>query len=404
MDSTCSAKTAEWEKITQARAEEKVAIAETIKVLNDDDALEIFKKTLPSTSFVQEIANSINLKHKALGMVQELRLKSPQQMNRIPLDLISVALSGKKVNFEKVLKLIDSMVVILGQEQEDDNSKQEYCEKQFDFSGDKKQGLLKDLKDLEATMADNSETIGTLTDEIKALSKGIADLDKVVAESTENRKDEHQEHLEFMSSDAAAKKLLEYAKNRLNQYYNPTLYKPPSGGAALVEISVHRADKKDAPEAAPESFKAYKKSDDGKGVIDMLERIAGDLDKEMTEAESTEKDAQKEYEAFMTDAAEKRADDSKQLTDNEGYKADAETQLQTAKEGNMAKVKELMATDKYISGLHAECDFLITNFEVRKEARAGEIEALKNAKAILNGADLSLLQQSGIAHSLRGSA
>merc|ERR1719335_1434837 len=62
MDSTCAAKTAEWGEITKARGEELVAIQETIKILNDDDALEIFKKTLPSTSLVQQVTSSGNLR------------------------------------------------------------------------------------------------------------------------------------------------------------------------------------------------------------------------------------------------------------------------------------------------------------------------------------------------------
>merc|ERR1719272_2117812 len=55
MDETCEAKRTQWGEITKARGEELVAIADTIKILNDDDALELFKKTLPgsSASFVQ---------------------------------------------------------------------------------------------------------------------------------------------------------------------------------------------------------------------------------------------------------------------------------------------------------------------------------------------------------------
>merc|ERR1719343_473637 len=51
----CATKDAEWEARCKVRAEELVALAETIKVLNDDDSLELFKKTLPgsSASFAQ---------------------------------------------------------------------------------------------------------------------------------------------------------------------------------------------------------------------------------------------------------------------------------------------------------------------------------------------------------------
>jgi len=401
MDATCAAKTAEWGKIVATRGQELVAIADTIKILNDDDALELFKKTLPSPSFVQEVTNSVNLKDKALAVVQDFRAKSPRSANRVPLDLISMALSGKKVNFEKVVKLIDNMVGILGQEQVDDDSKKDYCERQLDTSDDKKKGLQQDVKDLETTIADSTETIATLADEIKALSKGIKELDGEVAESTETRKEEHDEYTELMASDSAAKELIGYAKNRLNKFYNPKLYQKPKVEVALVQVHEHRANMKDAPAPPPEAPPAFSsKAEEGGGVINMLDMLVADLDKEMTEADTSEKNAQKEYEGFMGDAAAKRADNSKSVTDKEGYKAGAESELEAAKEGKTAKVNELMATEKYISGLHAECDWLMSNFAVRKEARAGEIDALKNAKAVLAGADFSLVQT---ARALRGS-
>merc|ERR1719183_2165249 len=123
--------------------------------------------------------------------------------------------------------MIDNMVTILAKEQADDDMKKEYCAKQFDFADDKKKGLQQDLKDLEATIEDSKETIATLTEELKALSDGISALDKDVAESTETRKEEHSDFTELMASDSAAKQLLGMAKNRLNKFYNPKLYKAP---------------------------------------------------------------------------------------------------------------------------------------------------------------------------------
>merc|ERR1719271_1658897 len=62
MDETCAAKRKEWGEITKACGEELVAIGETIKILNDDDALELFKKTLPSPSFVQTTVDTSKLR------------------------------------------------------------------------------------------------------------------------------------------------------------------------------------------------------------------------------------------------------------------------------------------------------------------------------------------------------
>merc|ERR1719384_2607358 len=50
LSKSCATKTGEWEARSKTRADELVALADTIKVLNDDDALELFKKTLPSAS------------------------------------------------------------------------------------------------------------------------------------------------------------------------------------------------------------------------------------------------------------------------------------------------------------------------------------------------------------------
>ena len=124
-------------------------------------------------------------------------------------------------------------------------------------------------------------------------------------------------------------------------------------------------------------------------MIDLLEK---DLTKEMQEAETTEKNGQADYEQLMSDAAEKRAADSKALTEKGAAKADSVANLLKHKDDKTSTGKELMATLQVIQATHGECDWLLQYFSVRKEARSDEIESLKNAKAVLSGADFSLLQ------------
>merc|ERR1719476_442735 len=94
----------------------------------------------------------------------------------------------------------------------------------------------------------------------------------------------------------------------------------------------------------------------------------------------------------MKESAEKRTTDTAALTEKTATKADVEADLEAHHEGKASAEKELMATMKYISSLHAECDWLIQYFDVRKEARTGEIDSLVKAKAVLSGADYSLVQ------------
>merc|ERR1719222_1144633 len=115
----------------------------------------------------------------------------------------------------------------------------------------------------------------------------------------------------------------------------------------------------------------------------------------MTEAGTEEKDAQADYEQSMKDSASKRANDSQALAHKEANKAATEGDLESHKEQKSAAAKELMATLKYEQSLHAECDWLMQYFDVRKEARAGEVESLQQAKAVLSGADFSFLQAAG---------
>merc|ERR1719400_1812014 len=266
------------------------------------------------------------------------------------------------------------------------------------------------------------EDIAKLAEEIETLKAVIKGLDKKVLEATEQRKEENEDFKELMSSDTAAKELLKFAKNRLNKFYNPKLDKAPpkaelsredrivenmsgtaapteapggiagTGIAVFAEVSSHDQEQV-APPPPPETFGAYqKKSEDSMGVMAMVDLLIADLDKEMTEAETTEKDAQADYETAMKDAAAKRTADSKLPGEKESIKAESEADLEAKTEAKAATSAELMSTMKYISSLHLECDWLLKYFDVRKEARASEIDALGKAKAVLSGADYSLLQ------------
>jgi len=396
----CATKTAEWDERSKTRSEELVALADTIKVLNDDDALEIFKSTLPSSSasFLQ-IQDGASRRSAAMAAIRSAQTSAGSH-DKPGLDLVALMLTGKQTasGFGKVIKLIDAMVGTLKTEQDDDVHKKEYCVKQFDVSDDSKKALERTVANEESAVASTKEAIATLAQEMASLEAGIKALDGSVAEATAQRKDENAEYKDLVASNNAAKELLARAKNRLNQFYNPKLYKAPpkkpaAGTAVLAQVSVHKQHKA-APGAPPETWGAYvAKSGESTGVIAMLDLLIKDLDKELTEAETSEKDAQADYGQLMKDSAAKRSTDVRVLTEKSSAKADAEAHLQAHTDAKAAGGKELMATTKYIASLHAECDWLLQYFDVRAEARAGEVESLKRAKAVLSGADFSLLQR-----------
>jgi len=414
LEQGCDSKADEWEERQKTRTDELLALAETIKLLNNDDALELFKKAMPSksSSFVQLTMGVASMRSRALRVLRKAMQASKQA--RPGLDFISLAIQGKKVGFDKVMTMIDEMVENLKKEQLGDDHKKEYCNAEFDTADDKKKGLEQTVSDEELAISNAQEAISVLADEIKALNISIAELDKSVIEATEQRKEEHTAYLELMALDSQAKELLGVAKNRLNQFYQPALYMPPPkrelteeervyqsvAGEAFVHISAHQQQQV-APPPPPETFDAYNaKTQESTGVIAMIDMLVKDLDKEMTEAETEEKKGQKDYEAMMAESQEKRASDSQSLTDKEASKADLEAEVQMHQDRHASATKELSATLEYIHSLHSECDWLIQYFDVRKEARAGEVDALLKAKGVLAGADYSLMQLGS--RSLRG--
>jgi chromosome segregation ATPase len=279
------------------------------------------------------------------------------------------------------------MVGLLQKEQEDDDAKKEYCEAEFDKNDDKMKELTREDGKLEKAIGEATEFIKDTAEEIKALAEGIEALDKSVAEATDNRKEENSDYKTLMANNGAAKEIMLFAKNRLNKFYNPKLYKPPAK-EELVQVSHH-----DAPPPPPETFGAYsKQSESGGGVIAMIDTLIKELDTEMTEAETEEKLAQEDYDQFMADSKEKRAADAKSVADKETSKGETEDQLTKLKDTHKDVLMEIMATEEVISNLHGQCDWLLKYFDVRKEARASEVDALKKAKAVLSGADYSFVQ------------
>merc|ERR1719359_1527409 len=150
------------------------------------------------------------------------------------------------------------------------------------------------------------EGISKATEEIAALEVSIKDLDKQVAEATEQRKEENEDYKALIASDTASKELLMFAKNRLNKFYNPKLYKPPPKKEMSAEGRIADSFKltqvgaaPPPPPAAPGPYK--KKGEESTGVIAMIDLLVAEMDKEMTEAEAEEKNAQADYEKMVED-------------------------------------------------------------------------------------------------------
>mmetsp|Transcript_21290 Transcript_21290/g.51523 ORF Transcript_21290/g.51523 Transcript_21290/m.51523 type:complete len:699 (+) Transcript_21290:86-2182(+) len=408
----CANAEKDFEVESATRQEELAALADTIKVLNDDESTELFKKTetFSQLSLLQVDDSAADVKAQALdALISSRARQSPY------LALVSFALRGKKVGFEKVSKLIHQMIGNLKREQKDDDEKKTYCEQELDKAEDEEKVSVRAIKTLEAKIEQAQDAIKTVKAELAELEAGVKELDQAVEEATEQRKEEHDQYTKESAESQAAVELIEVAKNRLNKFYNKELYKAPPKRELTEEERIYQNMGGELEEeevggiagtgVEVEGFvqvtmttgvKARAKK--AGGVVAMLNMLQQDLKTEMASSKQEEEDAQKEYEKLMETSQAKRQADSEAMTEKAAAISDAEESLSNAENDKKSAGEELYATRKTIANLHGECDFLQQNFGLRKQARDDEINALDKANAVLNGADYSLIQTHSFMH------
>merc|ERR1719482_95452 len=226
--SQCATKKKEWDERCQVRAQEVAAISEAIKILNDDDALDLFKKTLSLEQTTRKFGflqkrSSASVVARARDVVAAMSVKGAP--HRAQLELLEFSLKAKKVDFSKVLAMIDGMVDVLKTEQKDDDTQKAFCDQDIAKSELEKKDTEEAIAASEAFIDETTAESAATADEIKALSQEIKDMDKAVAEATEQRKEEHSEFLVFQQQSNAALQLIDKAKNRLMKFFRPTMYK-----------------------------------------------------------------------------------------------------------------------------------------------------------------------------------
>jgi hypothetical protein len=416
LGSQCATKKKEWAERQQVRSEEVAAISEAIKVLNDDDALDLFKKTMSlgqmdgAMGFLQK-KSTLSVALEARSMVSALLKKGGAHAAQLM--LLESSLKSKKVDFSKVLEQIDGMVDVLKKEQADDDSQKDFCNADLAKAEDEKSETESAIETSTAAISEMTASSASLADEIKTLNAEVVALDKAVAEATEQRKAEHAEFLQFQTENNAAVQLIEKAKNHLFKFYRPNLHKEApkreltdeekilaaSGRSDMIATdapvmiagttqAVFVQLKDDAaPPPPPDTWGAYQKKD-GKsnGVISLMEMLVKDLQTGITESKHDEETAQKDYERLMSESQASREKSAESITTKEAAKADLDSKVVSTKEKKASEEAELMNIEGYLAQLHADCDFLMENYDVRKAARVNEKEGLVNAKSVLSGA------------------
>merc|ERR1719428_615059 len=100
-----------------------------------------------------------------------------------------------------------------------------------------------------------------------------------------------------------------------------------------------------------------------------MDMILKELEGDNKDAEYEEKTAQKDYEELMEDSKKMRAQELKSITVKEAAKAEVGAKKQSNTEKERDDETDVLQIHKYVADLHVDCDFIMENYDVRKEAR-----------------------------------
>lgn len=363
----CSATDAEWAERQKTRSEETEAVTKAIAVLSGDDAHDLFTRTFNGgASFVQMHAKVVSYKRQRI--VSLLKRVARRVGDSHAAQLIQIAADAQLDSFGQVKAAIDGLVADLKKEQIDEATHRDWCKGELNQNDSQTALKSRDKSDITIKIDQLTQQTESLAKEIAVLESEISDLQKQVQAAGKVREKANVDFQTTVKDAQETQKLLTQAAGVLKSVY----------AKSLVQT---RGDTDPVP---PTKFDTYKPQG-GSGVLALLESIIRDSATLEKEAIQAEQDSQSAYEVFVKDSNGSIVAKQRDITNKQETKAIAEADLTKAKEDLASVEGELASLADYAATVHSSCDFVLKNFDIRQSARAQEIEALGQAKAILSG-------------------
>jgi len=347
------------------------ACSKALAVLSSDDAHDLFTKTF---NFVQFSSNS-NRRAQASQLLKVVAAKVGNPR------LSTLAEAVQLDAFTRVKKAIDDMVGQLVKEKADEIKHKDFCTDEFNSNELSTEKKTRAKSDVEAKISDLEMSVKQTGEAIDALKAEVSELQVQLKRAGEDREKQNKEFQTTVADQRATQKLLTQAMNVLKGFY------AKKAAAALLQTA------QPAGPPPPPGFDSYKKNAAAGGVMGMIQQIINDAKSMEAETIRAEEDSQKAYEEFVKDTNGSVEQKGKDIVHKSEIKAKAEANLVQAKADQDAVMLELDQLGNAKADLHSSCDFIVKNFDIRQSARDEEIEALKQAKAILSGAKFSMFLQ-----------
>uniref|UniRef100_A0A7S0AJP9 Uncharacterized protein n=1 Tax=Pyrodinium bahamense TaxID=73915 RepID=A0A7S0AJP9_9DINO len=370
LEDTCAKADKNFQARKSKRTEEIQVVTRAMEVLTGDEARDAMSSTF---GFIQR-STSTKASQRRQQAAAALRMAARRTHNpQLSLLATSVELNA----FTKVKAAIDKMIGMLKVEQDDEVKKNDFCKAEIQENEMETERKTDFKEDLQTKGAQLAETIETLDAGITEAKRSIAQLQVDLQRASENRKAENLDFQKSLADQMLTVKVVMEALNLLAAFYEKE---------DKESLFLQNGNEADSVQTPPVAQMEYKPSKAAAGVMELLEKVALDAKALAAEAVVSENAAQAAYEQTIAETnASVEALQKAVSTKSKAKAVAAKDKLQV--ESDIADTSsELDGLSKYNNKIHAECDYLLKNFEVRQSARAQEVEALQQAKQILSGA------------------
>jgi len=371
----CKIAAEEYDKRSLTRRQEVVAISETIKILEQDDARDLYAKTI---TFLQTGTERTEVRRARVSAASQIMTLARRQGSASTEGwrLATLAVSVQHDGFTKVKIALEKMLAELKKQNEEEYQKKEACVADIQSVEGEIRVKNNEAKDLNALITSLSATSAQLAKDLEDLRRDVALAHVSLKAASEDRKAENHEFQQVVSDQRETVAILKKAMARMQQFY---------GEQAFLQA------RKQVPGAAvappPKAGLDYQSQDMAPGVMQMLEKVTADAERADKEAVAQEQTAEAAYGEVVANINAMLDESASSITQKTIAKEKADVAKLEAKKDLRAAVATLKDLAGQEEGYHLSCDFVINNYQIRQTARSEEIVAIQTAQAILRGAN-----------------
>jgi len=376
LTSDCESKAQQFDQRSGTRADELTAISKAMEKLKGGVSENYGANNLAAGASFLQIRGG-NSAAAVVARVTALVSGEAKRLGSTSLTGLALKLNMNG-HFDKVTKLISDLIKKLEDENKAAADAKSSCDEDMKKAVEKRDKNKLEMEEQSATIAMKQAEKVKLSGEVDKLQGQIADLQKSLLEATELRNEEKADNDENLEQAKAGKAAVDDAIKILQDFYSAQFLQESKGPAE----NRHGESVGDAPKLSYDGD--YKGNQEAsKGIIGILEVIASDFERTISNTEADEKTSQSDFEAFETKSTTDIDDKGKLKGEKEDAIKEAESAITKAKDDRIDADNLMNAALEELEKVTAMCMTGEGTFAERKKQREEEIKALQGAMKIL---------------------